>query len=298
MPAVSLAAVPGRRRRTVELGTEIERRGFAGIYGPSYGDVMSLCLSLVHATERIPVGPAIQPIYLRPAIELADAVAYLAEVSEGRFQLGLGVSHGPTHQRLGVGVGKPLSDTRAYVADLRRAIGSRGTVPPIVLATLRTKMLRLAVEIADGAVWANAARSHMATSLREVPADRRSDGFFVGNMIPTVIDDDRQAAAAVNRRTLTRYVALPNYRNYWKEAGYVEEMDAIEAALATDDRQRVQRLMSDRWLADVTLFGPAAEVREGVEAWFDAGVDTPILVPSATSGGQLRALEQLFAAFA
>ena len=298
MPAVSLAAVPGRRRRTVELGTEIERRGFAGIYGPSYGDVMSLCLSLVHATEHIPVGPAIQPIYLRPAVELAQAVAYLAEVSDGRFQLGLGVSHGPTHERLGVGVGKPLSDTRAYVADLRSAIGSRGAVPPIVLATLRTKMLRLAVEIADGAVWANAARSHMATSLGEIPPARRAEGFFVGNMIPTVIDEDRAAAAAVNRRTLTRYVALPNYRNYWKEAGYVEEMDAIESALAGDDRQRVQRLRSDRWLADVTLFGPAAEVREGVEAWFDAGVDTPILVPSATSGGQMRALEQLFAAFA
>ena len=56
--------------------------------------------------------------------------------------------------------------------------------------------------------------------------------------------------------------------------------------------------MSDRWLSDVTLYGSAAEVRDGVEAWFDAGVDTPILVPSATSGGQLRAIDQLFAAFA
>ena len=298
MPAVSLTAVPGRRRRTVELGTEIERRGFAGIYGPSRGDVMSLCLSLGHVTERIPFGTAIQPIYLRPAAELAEAVSYLAEVSCGRFRLGLGVSHAPTHARLGVDVGKPLSDTREYVDRLRTAIGPRGSVPPIVLATLRTRMLRLAVEIADGAVWANAARSHMATSLGEIPPFRRADGFFVGNMIPTVIDDDRDGAAAVNRRTLTRYVALPNYRNYWKEAGYVEEMDAIEVALADGDGPRVQRLMSDRWLSDVTLYGSPAEVRDGVEAWFDAGVDTPILVPSATSGGQLRALDQLFAAFA
>ena len=44
-------------------------------------------------------------------------------------------------------------------------------------------------------------------------------------MIPTCISDDVEAAKAVNRRTLTRYTMLPNYRNYWKEAGYVEEMD-------------------------------------------------------------------------
>ena len=50
-------------------------------------------------------------------------------------------------------------------------------------------------------------------------------------MIPTVIDPDREAGAARNRKTLQGYVALPNYRNYWKQAGYVEEMEGIEAAI-------------------------------------------------------------------
>jgi alkanesulfonate monooxygenase SsuD/methylene tetrahydromethanopterin reductase-like flavin-dependent oxidoreductase (luciferase family) len=125
----------------------------------------------------------------------------------------------------------------------------------------------------------------------------RDEGFFVGNMIPTVIDDDREAAAAVNRRTLSGYVGLPNYRNYWKAAGYVEEMQAIENALAAGERERVPDLMSNQWISDVTLYGSAAEVREGVEAWFDAGVTTPILVPSSTRGGQLQAFDELFAAF-
>jgi alkanesulfonate monooxygenase SsuD/methylene tetrahydromethanopterin reductase-like flavin-dependent oxidoreductase (luciferase family) len=296
MPAVSLAAVPGRRLRTLELAQQIEQRGFTGIFGPSFGDVMSLCLSLAHVTDQIPFGTSILPIYLRKPAELAQSASYLAEVSGGRFHLGLGVSHGPAHERMGVQVGKPLADTREYVSALRKSIGDSPT-PKIVLATLRTKMLQLAVEIADGAVWANGARSHMAESLRVVPADRREAGFYVGNMIPTVIDDDRDAAAAVNRRTLTGYVALPNYRNYWKEAGYVEEMESIEKALAAGERDRVPELMSDRWLADVTLFGSAAEVRDGVEAWFEAGVSTPILVPSSTSGGQLKAFEELFEAF-
>ncbi len=55
--------------------------------------------------------------------------------------------------------------------------------------------------------------------------------------------------------------------------------------------------MSDAWLSDCTLYGSAGEVRDGVEAWLDAGVPYPILVPSSTSGGQLKAFEEIFAAF-
>ena len=56
--------------------------------------------------------------------------------------------------------------------------------------------------------------------------------------------------------------------------------------------------MSERWLADATLFGPAAAVRDGVMAWREAGVTTPVLVPSSATGNQLKAVEELFAAFA
>ena len=120
---------------------------------------------------------------------------------------------------------------RDYVGAMRAAGDRIGELPPIVLATLRDRMVALAAEVADGAVWANASRSHMAREPRgRIPEERRAKGFFVGNMIPTVIDDDREAAAAINRRTLSGYVALPNYRNYWKAAGYDEEMDAIEDA--------------------------------------------------------------------
>ena len=296
MPAVSLVAMPGRRNTILDLACEIERRGFSGIYTPSINDAVSLCTSLAHVTERITFGTSIQPIYLRHPANLAESAAYVQEVSGGRFVLGIGVSHGPVHSRLGVQVGKPLSDAREFVAAMRAGASEKAPLPPVVLATLRTKMLQLAVEVADGAVWANAARSHMAQSLSVVPDDRRGT-FFVGNMIPTVIDDDRSAAAALNRRTLTGYVTLPNYRNYWKEAGYVEEMESIEAALTAGERDRLPDLMSDRWLADVTLFGSASEVRDGYAAWLDAGVSTPILAASSTSGGQAKAIEELFAAF-
>ena len=160
-------------------------------------------------------------------------------------------------------------------------------------------MVELSAEIAEGCVWANGSRSHMQASLAHLPADQRGDpAFFIGDMIPTCISDDREAAAAVMRRTLTGYVMLPNYRNYWIEAGYEDEMRAIEAAQKAGDAAKIPSLMSEKWLKDCTLYGTAAEVREGVEAWFAAGVRTPILVPSSASGGQMKAFEEMFAAFA
>jgi hypothetical protein len=45
------------------------------------------------------------------------------------------------------------------------------------------------------------------------------------------------------------------------------------------------------------LFGPASEVLEGLEAWYDAGIRTPILVPSSAAGKQITAFQEMFALF-
>jgi alkanesulfonate monooxygenase SsuD/methylene tetrahydromethanopterin reductase-like flavin-dependent oxidoreductase (luciferase family) len=298
LPAVSLVAVPGRRRATLELALEIERRGFAGIYAPSVFANMSLCEALAHVTERIEFGTSIAPIYARTVGDFAESATFLHEVSGGRFRFGIGVSHAPAHVRMGVTAGKPLADIRDFVEKLRAHAGTR-TLPPIILATLRKGMIALAGEIAQGMVFANGARSHMQGSLAALPASKREDAsFFIGNMIPTCISDDIEAAKAVNRRTLTHYALLANYRNYWKEAGYVEEMAAIEEAVLRKRVADVPKYLTDAWLADCTLFGPAARVREGLEAWYAAGVRTPIVVPSSAAGNQMQAFAELFAAFA
>jgi alkanesulfonate monooxygenase SsuD/methylene tetrahydromethanopterin reductase-like flavin-dependent oxidoreductase (luciferase family) len=298
LPALSLVAVPGRRRVTLDLAAEAERRGFAGVYVPSMFGNMAQCAALALATERIIFATAISPIYARTVEDFAQSAAFIHEVSEGRFRFGIGVAHAPSHLRMGVTVGKPLADIRAFVSRFRAHEGF-GPLPPIILAALRRGMVALAGEIADGLVFANASRSHMAASLAVLPAEKRRDpGFLIANMIPTCIADDVEAAKAVNRRTLTRYTMLPNYRNYWREAGYGEEMTAIEAAVAAGREADIPGLMSDRWLADATLFGPAAAVRDGIAAWREAGVSTPILVPSSATGNQLTALQEIFAAFA
>jgi alkanesulfonate monooxygenase SsuD/methylene tetrahydromethanopterin reductase-like flavin-dependent oxidoreductase (luciferase family) len=253
---------------------------------------MGLCVSLAHVTTTIPFWTSIQPIYLANPAETAVTASHINEISGGRFTLGLGVSHGPMHERLGLDVGKPLADTRTYVAAVQRM--KDPSLPKIALATLRDRMLALAVEISDGAIWANAARSAIASQLDRVPGSRR-DGFFLANMVPTVIDEDRAAAEAVHRKTLSMYLTLPNYRNYWKQAGYVEEMEAVEKALESDPSS-LTSVMSDAWLRDCTLSGSVAEVRDGIEAWWEVGV-TPIAVMSSTSGGQLKALDELFSAY-
>jgi alkanesulfonate monooxygenase SsuD/methylene tetrahydromethanopterin reductase-like flavin-dependent oxidoreductase (luciferase family) len=284
-PAVSLAAAPGRRRATIEIAQRFEKEGFAGIYCPSFGDGLGLCEALALETREIRFGTSIANIYARHPHDFAHTAAFIHELSGGRFRFGIGVSHGPTLARLKVSAGKPLEDMRRFVTELQEGAKLAGPLPPLVLATLREKMVALAGEIAQGA---------MAASLSHLPAARRSDpDFFIGDMVPTCIDSDKAAAAAVNRRTLTSYVKLPNYQNYWIEAGYEEEMLAIRKAIAAGQEDTIPSLMSDRWLSDVTLYGSAAEVRDGIEAWRAAGVTTPIVVPSSTKGGQMVALQEL-----
>jgi alkanesulfonate monooxygenase SsuD/methylene tetrahydromethanopterin reductase-like flavin-dependent oxidoreductase (luciferase family) len=297
MPALSLAAVPGRRNATISLATEIEKKGFSGIYGPSLGDSMALCEALAFATDEIVFGTSIMPIYFRQVPDYASTASFIHEVSNGRFRFGIGVSHEPALKARGLNAGKPLTDTRNFVQELRN-VPRTGELPPIVLATLRKKMIALSEEIAEGMVFANGARSHMQESLKAISDEvRSSDDFFIGDMIPTCISDDIEAAKAVNRKTLSSYAMLPNYRNYWKEAGYQEEMEGIEKAINDGERDKIPHFLTDKWLADTTLFGSATQVRDGVEAWFDAGIKTPILVPSSANGGQMVAFEEMFAIY-
>jgi alkanesulfonate monooxygenase SsuD/methylene tetrahydromethanopterin reductase-like flavin-dependent oxidoreductase (luciferase family) len=297
LPALCLIAMPGRRRRTIELAQEAERRGFAGLYVPSPTGGMSTCEALAWNTQQVTFGTAIAPIYQRTIVDFAQSAAMMHEVSGGRFRLGIGIAHGPSYVRMGVTPGKPLADTRAFIEKFR-AETAFGPLPPIIVAALRKKMVALSGELAQGVVFANASLSHMGQSLAALPAAKRnSPDFFIGNMIPTCIDDDVEAARAVNRRTLTNYAFLPNYRNYWKEAGYFEEMAAVEKAIADGRRDDVPKYLTDNWLADNTLFGPAAKVRDGVAAWRAAGVHTPILVPSSAAGNQMKAIDEVFATF-
>ena len=296
-PGLNLIAEPSRRRAALDLAREIERRGFAEIQVSSSYANMAQCIGLAFGTERIAFATAIAPIYAETTEEFAHTAAYIHEMSGGRFRFGIGVAHGPSHVRMGVTPGKPLGDIRAFV-EKYRSYDQIGGLAPIVLATLRKRMIALAGEIADGMVFSGGSRRHMAESLAVLPPARRADDrFYIGNRIRTCISDDIGRAKAVLRQTMAHYLLLPYYRNYWKEAGYLDEMAATEQAIAAGDTADLGRYLTDAWLADVTLFGTAAQIRDGVEAWREAGIRTPVLVPLSPDGNQEAALRQAFAAY-
>jgi alkanesulfonate monooxygenase SsuD/methylene tetrahydromethanopterin reductase-like flavin-dependent oxidoreductase (luciferase family) len=296
-PGLNLIAEPGRRRAALDLAREIERRGFAEIQVSSSYANMAQCIGLALGTERIAFATAIAPIYAETTEEFAYTAAYIHEMSAGRFRFGIGVAHGPSHVRMGVTPGKPLGDIRSFV-EKYRSYDQSGGLAPIVLATLRKRMIALAGEIADGMVFSGGSRRHMAESLAVLPSAKRADHrFYIGNRIRTCIGDDIGQAKAVLRQTMAHYLLLPYYRNYWKEAGYLDEMAAVEKAVAAGDTADLGRYLTDAWLADVTLFGTAAQIRDGVEAWREAGIKSPVLVPLSPDGNQETALRQTFAAF-
>src|SRR5436853_2671945 len=149
LPALNLIATPGRRRATLDLAREIERRGFAQIQVSSSYANMAQCVGLALATERITFATAIAPIYAQTTEEFTQTAAYIHEVSGGRFQFGIGVAHGPSHVRMGVTPGKPLGDIRAFVAKYK-SHDNIGGVPPVILADLRKRMVAVAGRDAEG----------------------------------------------------------------------------------------------------------------------------------------------------
>lgn len=298
-PAVSMVAPAKKRHAILELARRAEELKFAGIACPSLGATMGLCVSLAHSTNEIKFWTSIQPIYYSHAIEMANTAAHIHEVSNGRFALGLGVSHGPVIDRLGATTATPLADIKNYLATMKAQERFSGDLPPIYLAALRNKMMHLASEISNGAIWANASRKSIATQIALLPDSKRSN-MFLANMIPTVISDDVEAARAIHRKTLVGYVTLPNYRNYWRACGYGEQIDAFERILSESAKEsrntEIISAMDNEWLDDCTISGDVDTVRERLYGWSQIGV-LPIAVMSSTSGGQAQAISQLFDAF-
>lgn len=291
---------PAKKRQAIlDLARRAEELNFAGIACPSLGATIGLCVSLAHSTSTIKFWTSIQPIYYSHAIEMANTAAHIHEISNGRFGLGLGVSHGPVINRLGATTATPLADIKDYLETMKAQERFSGELPPIYLAALRNKMLQLASEISSGAIWANASRKNITTQLALLPNSRSSE-FFLANMIPTVISGDIEAARAIHRKTLIGYVTLPNYRNYWRACGYDEQINAFEKILTESTKENrnaeIISAMDNEWLDDCTLSGDADTVRQGLYGWSQLGV-LPIAVMSSTSGGQTQAIGQLFDAF-
>src|SRR5215472_12465855 len=245
LPALNLIATLGWRRTTLEIARGIERRGFAGISVSSQYSNMAQCLGLAFATEGYH-----SPLRLRQSIRRPSTSSRTAR---------------PIFTRCPVAVFNSVLASR-----MRRPINGWGSYPanrsptsaPLSQSSNRAMALECCLrsfsqhcasgwsrsqEKSPTAVFANASLSDIGDSLRTLPAEKRNDaGFFIGNRIRTCICDNAAEAKAVLRRTMTNYALMPNYRNYWKEAGYVEEMTAIEKAVAEHRLDDLPKYLPDR----------------------------------------------------
>lgn len=289
----------------VNLAQRAEMWGYDSLWVThGYGRDSLLVLSAyAQATRSIGLGTGVVPIYPRHPVALAQEALTLAELSEGRFRLGIGVSHRPTMEgSLGLDMHKPLAVMREYVAVLRAALAGRAEhvggrfrvrwtsalprlpgPPPVLLAGLSPKMLELSGEIADGVVlWLCAPAYIRDVALPAIARGRQKagkslEGFEVAAAVPLALTGQADAAAARFKDELTRYLALPFYRAMLTASGFGEEVAAYDA----DQGRSASRgqAVPARLVGSLAGIGDRELLQESVAAYRVAGVTLPAVRP-------------------
>ena len=234
--------------------------------------------ALAVSTERIGLAVGIASIYARDASAARAGARTIADLSGGRFVMGLGVSHRErVEDERGHVYGRPLPAMRTYLDAWDRAVftaSAPAEEPPLILAALREGMLGLAAARTDGAfpylvpvAYVPGARSQLdAAALAAGRAARPA--LIVG--LPVVPVEDPGVARAAARRYLGPYLARPNYRANLLQCGYPE----VE----------LEPPGSDRLVDDLAAWGAPAALRGRAEALFAAGADHLVVVPISEAG--------------
>jgi alkanesulfonate monooxygenase SsuD/methylene tetrahydromethanopterin reductase-like flavin-dependent oxidoreductase (luciferase family) len=162
---LALGIIPGTGWRAREMQTvarEAEEAGFDAIFTTEVdNDALATAQLLGAATQRMLVGTWVANIYLRHPYVCAQGAALIADATEGRFILGLGVSHQPVNQALAIEMPQPQTALRRYVTAVRgwlRVEGPSTHLPqrpapqavPIYVAVLTSATVELGGELADG----------------------------------------------------------------------------------------------------------------------------------------------------
>jgi len=266
-------------------------------------DSLTVLMAYAAATERIKLGTGVLPIYSRSPVATAQIAATIDEFSGGRMVLGLGVSHEVTVTNwYGTVLERPLKAMREYVGIVRACF--RGEDPPegeifscrfrfmgytprpdlpIYVGALSPRMLRLAGEIADGAMlWLCNPDYIRDVVVPEVRAGRERaglsmDGFDIVAAVPAAVTDDRAAAYETMRSDLVTYLSLPFYRAMIERSGFGEDIARFDEAMHAGDLERAKQAISDRFLDGLTAIGSPDEVRSGVRRYADAGATSPCI---------------------
>jgi alkanesulfonate monooxygenase SsuD/methylene tetrahydromethanopterin reductase-like flavin-dependent oxidoreductase (luciferase family) len=237
---------------------------------------------------------------------MAQTAATIDDLSGGRLNLGLGVSHRPVVEGWhGQTIDRPVAEMREYASIVRAIL--RGEAPPsdgekwqtgfqlsgldprpelpIYVAALSPGMLRLAGEIADGVIlWLCTPpyiRDVVIPMVREgrERAGKTLEGFDVVPAVPTAAVEDPAVAHASLRRELIPYFGLPFYRAMLERSGFDDEIAAFDAAAGAGDGDAMQQAISERFLDTLAAVGDADAVRGGIERYRAAGATSPCVGP-------------------
>jgi probable F420-dependent oxidoreductase len=261
------------------------------------------------------LGTAIAPVFTRGPGLLAMTAAALAEVAPDRFRLGIGASSPVVVQDWNArSYVDPYGHTRDMLRFLRKALAGElvdetfptfsvrrfklerppTDPPPILLAALRARMLRLAAAEADGVIlnWL------AATDLPKVNDELTSakDGFETVARIFVCPTDDLRYARDLGRRMIAGYLTVPAYAEFHRWLGRGEVLDPMWRAWADGDRRGATAAIPDDVVDTLVLHGTPEACRDQVGQYVAQGVQTPVIAllptPELTSGdpGALRAV--------
>jgi alkanesulfonate monooxygenase SsuD/methylene tetrahydromethanopterin reductase-like flavin-dependent oxidoreductase (luciferase family) len=285
----------------VQLAREAEDAGLSGVFIPeAANDGLMCCYAIARGTQRIMVGTWIVNVYFRVPALCAAAAEMVQTESGGRFILGLGVSHRPAMEPLGIRMGNARNHLREYTAFLRKALagepvgafGRQYRKPakpvPIYFAALALETARLGGEVADGLMLYLCSPQRMRTAAEAAhkaaaASGRKPSDVAVTVGVPAFIDEDRGRALEAARRVLSFYASLPFYNRLLARSGFAAEARKVMEAAERRDAAGMAAALSDELADSVALVGPPARCAERLAEYREQGAELPIIVPNQVS---------------
>jgi probable F420-dependent oxidoreductase len=223
---------------------------------------------LLGNTKKLNIATGIMNIYHRePGVTMA-AQKSLAEQSDGRFLLGLGVSHKPLVEGVrGLKYGPPVATMRRYLQGMATAPYSSiepTETPATVIAALGPKMLELAASNSQGAHPYFSSPEHTRFA-REIMGP---DAMLCVEQ-KVILENDADKARELARSVAKIYQGLPNYRNNWLRMGLTE-----------DDIND----LSNKFIDATFAWGSADAIKSRIQEHMDAGASHVCLQPVNPNG--------------
>ena len=225
------------------------------------------------------LGTSIVPVFTRPPGLLAMSAAGLAELAPGRFVLGVGGSTETIVSGwMGVPFARPLTRVRETVLTVRALLGGErvgklrlhrppAQPPPIYVAALGEKMLRLTGEIADGVVFFMAG----AGVIPQLVAGTGRELESVARVI-VVAGEDHGRNLAFARRFITGYAILPFYARFLESQGWGEAVHAVQRRWNVGDRAGANLEIPEEMAESLMLLGTDAGLQERVAEYERSGL--------------------------